>query len=117
LKELDELIEQITVDCYDDDELVTAFCEVLGDEIPVPFEVTVLGMPAQVTAVGHGRTPGVMATCRRDGHTIEVPLTSLTFPEGSVAAWLQAAYLRHLGHNPGRTTPPDGWRLRSWEDE
>ena len=34
---------------------MTAFCEVLGDEIPVPFEVTVLGMPAQVTAVGHGR--------------------------------------------------------------
>ena len=32
LKELDELIEQITVDCYDD-EVMTAFCEVLGDEI------------------------------------------------------------------------------------
>ena len=37
---------------------MTAFCTVLGDEIPVPFDVVFLGMPVQVIAIGAGRTPG-----------------------------------------------------------
>lgn len=97
MKELDELIAEIVVDCYDEDECMMAFCTVLGDEIPVPFETVFLGIPIDVIAIGAGRAPGVVATCCRGKETGEVDLTSLTFPDGSFAAWLQAAYLRYLG--------------------
>lgn len=65
VKELDELIAEIVVDCYDEDECMTAFCTVLGDEIPVPFTTVFLGIPVDVIAIGAGRAPGVVATCCR----------------------------------------------------
>ncbi len=117
MQELDELIAEIVVDCYDDDERMVAFCTALEDEIPVPFETVFLGIPIEVIAIGTGRAPGVVATCRHEEETGEVDLASLTFPDGSVAAWLQAAYLRYLGHDPGRPTPPPGWRLGSWDQQ
>jgi hypothetical protein len=115
VQELDELIAEIVVDCHDEDECMMAFRTVLGDEIPVPVETVLLGMLVEVIAIGAGRAPGVLATCRRGKEIAEVDLTSLTLPAGSVAAWLQAAYLRYLGHDPGPVSPPPGWRLGSWE--
>lgn len=94
---------------------MTAFCTVLGDEIPVPFDVVFLGMPVEVIAIGAGRTPGVVATCRCGNETGEIGLASLTLPDGSVAAWLQAAYLRYLGNDPGQARPPPRWHLTSWD--
>lgn len=117
MKELDDLIDEIVVDCDDDEERMTAFCEVLADDIPVPFGTTFPGMPVEVVAIGQGRAPGVVATCRRGEDIGEVDLASLPFPDGSVAAWLQAAYLRYLGHDPGQPTPPPGWRLQAWEQQ
>ncbi|MGH3981926.1 MAG: hypothetical protein ACRDST_04330 [Pseudonocardiaceae bacterium] len=38
MRELDDLIAEIVVDCHDEDECMMAFCTALGDEIPVPFE-------------------------------------------------------------------------------
>ncbi len=86
-------------------------CGGIGDEIPVPFETVFLGIPVDVIAIGAGRAPGVVATCCRGKETGEIDLTSLTFPDGSIAAWLQAAYLRYLGYDPGRPSPPPAWRL------
>jgi hypothetical protein len=116
VKELDDLIAKIVVDCYDEDECVGAFCAVLEDEIPVPFETVFLGIPVEVIAIGAGRAHGVVATCRNGEETGDVDLTSLTFPDGSVAAWLQAAHLR-LGHDPGQLSPSPGWHLRSWDQQ
>jgi hypothetical protein len=117
MQEIDGLIAEIVVDCYDEDECVGAFCAVLEDEILVPFETIFLGIPVQVIAIGAGRFHGVVATCRNGEETGDVDLTSLTFPDGSVAAWLQAAYLRYLGHDPGRPSPPPGWHLRSCDQQ
>ena len=52
MKELDDLIAEIVVDCHDEDECAEAFPTVLGDEISVPFETIFLGMPVEVIAVG-----------------------------------------------------------------
>jgi hypothetical protein len=117
VKELDDLVASIVVDCYDEDECMMAFCTVLGDEIPLPCEAVLLGMPVEVVAVGEGKARGVVATCHRGQETGDVDLTSLTFPEGSVAAWLQAAYLRYLGQHPGRPSQPPGWHLGSWDQQ
>lgn len=117
MKELDELIAEIVVDCHDEDECMTAFCTVLEEEIPVPFETVFLGMPVEVIAIGEGRASGVVATCRRGEESNDVDLTSLTFQDGSVAAWLQAAYLQYLGQDPGRPSAPPGWEMRGWEQQ
>ncbi|MCE7007046.1 hypothetical protein LWC34_30075 [Kibdelosporangium philippinense] len=81
----------------------------------MPFETVFLGIPVDVIAIGAGRAPGVVATCRRGKETAEIDLTSLTFPDGTVAAWLRAAYLRYLGRDPGQPGRPPGWCLRSWD--
>ncbi|MGH3872580.1 MAG: hypothetical protein ACRDSR_13915 [Pseudonocardiaceae bacterium] len=65
MRELDDLIAEIVVDCHDKDECMMAFCTVLGDEILVPFETVFLGIPVDVITIGAGRAPGVVATCRR----------------------------------------------------
>lgn len=111
MKELDDLIAEIIVDCHDEDECMLAFCDVVENEIPLPFETVFLGMPIEVIAIGAGQAPGVLATCRRGKEIGEIDLTSLKFPDGSVAAWLQAAYLRWLGHDPGRPSAPPDWHL------
>lgn len=45
---LDELIEQAIVDAYTDDEQLSGFHVMIGDNLAVPFQTTVLGL--QVTA-------------------------------------------------------------------
>jgi len=46
--ELDELIEQATVDCYHDAEQVTGLFTMIEEHLELPFTTTVLGMPVTV---------------------------------------------------------------------
>ncbi|WP_241564521.1 calcium-binding protein [Nonomuraea polychroma] len=48
---LDELIEQVIVDAYDDDERLSGFHVMIGDNLAVPFETTVLGLQVTVAAI------------------------------------------------------------------
>ena len=42
--ELDALIDEATVDAYGEDEELTGFAVMIGDNLAVPFETTVLGI-------------------------------------------------------------------------
>ena len=42
--ELDALIDQATVDCYNDDEELAGFAVMLEDNLALPFETTALGV-------------------------------------------------------------------------
>lgn len=44
-KELSNLIEEIIVDAYGDDEQLSAFRQVIGDEVPMPADAFVIGEP------------------------------------------------------------------------
>ena len=46
--ELDALIAQATVDCYSEDEELAGFAAMIGDNLAVPFETTVLGVTVTV---------------------------------------------------------------------
>src|SRR6478672_10801581 len=64
---LDDLIEQITVDAYGDSEQLWAYRQVFEDDVAVPFDAFVLGVPVTVTKVdfdGNERR-GLTANCRR----------------------------------------------------
>jgi hypothetical protein len=53
IKRLGKLIEEITVDAYGDDEQFSAFCQVIEDEVDLPTEGFVIGVPVVVTEIDY----------------------------------------------------------------
>jgi hypothetical protein len=49
--ELDELVEQATVDAYDDEEQLTGLYTMLAEHLAVPFKTVVLGVEVTVKKV------------------------------------------------------------------
>ena len=45
------MIEEATVDCYNEDEQVTGLFTMIEDNLALPFETTVLGMAVSVVSV------------------------------------------------------------------
>ncbi|MBK8693563.1 MAG: hypothetical protein IPN17_15040 [Deltaproteobacteria bacterium] len=92
---LRELIEEATVDAYDEEEQRMGFYTMLEDNLAVPFETEVLGVAVQVTEVELNDAQDIVALCQRGRHTqriaiVDVPLPKPP-PEG--AEWI-AAYRR-----------------------
>jgi hypothetical protein len=107
---LDDLIAKILVDCYGEDEELTAFLTILDDEVRLPAEATVLKRPVTVTEFDYpdGRRE-LIALCRSAQDAQQLALADVVFPDGTIAAWLHAAYRRYLGLKPFPATPPAGW--------
>lgn len=98
--QLDALIEELTIDCYNDEEQETGF-QVGAEEALVHGELAQLaGHELEVREVIHGpdvRT-GLRARVRgQDGVTHEVTLSDLIFPNDSELGSIVAAYRRWLG--------------------
>ena len=97
---VDELLEDILVDAYGEDEQLWAFRQAFEDDVPMPVEGTVIGEAVSVTKIDYDGNPqqGLRATCRKsDGKTYGVALADVAFPDGSTAASYRAAYLQWLG--------------------
>lgn len=102
LRELDALIETLTVDAYNDEEQISGFL-VGADEALQPGEPALLvGVEVNVFEVDTGpdaRT-GLTARVRRDDMTYDVTLADLTFAADSQLALIVAAYRRWQGRPP-----------------
>ena len=101
--ELDQLIEEITVDAYGDDEQLWAFRQVFEDSVPVPCDGFVIGEPVVVVAFDYdgNERRGLTARCRRaDGSTHVVAASEVTLPRGSIGARYLAAYCKWSGLDP-----------------
>lgn len=81
--ELEDLIEQITVDAYGDPEQLWAFRQAFEDELSVPCAASVIGEPVMVVQFdfdGNERR-GMVAKCRReDGSLYTVSAADVLFP-------------------------------------
>jgi hypothetical protein len=81
--DLDELIEEITVDANGEDEQLWAFRQAIENGIAVPCDATVIGEPVTVTKFdydGNNRR-GLTATCRRaDGKKHVVAASEVVIP-------------------------------------
>jgi hypothetical protein len=111
LVDLDELVADITMDAYGDDEQLTAFFEVFASEVRTPAAATVLGTELEVLGFDYVDVrQGIVARVRRQGAEQDVHVADLIFPSDSVAARVQAAYRRWLGLAPHPTHLPAGWR-------
>ncbi len=90
---LQALIQEATVDCYDEEEQQTGFMTMLEDNVICPFQARVVGEPVQVTGFEPAeRGRGLFATCTRGGKTYRVDLRSVEWiephPEGF--EWVEA---------------------------
>lgn len=97
--ELDELIEQITVDAYSD-EGYWSFLQAIEDGVRFPFGASLVGAPVEVTGIdfdGDERR-GLVATVKRDRSSATISILDLDFTETEQpVAWIVAAHRRWLG--------------------
>lgn len=101
--DLDELIEEIIVDCYGGDEQFWGFRQVLEDEIPFPVDAFVIGEPVSVVVIDYegDKRRGLMATCRRkDGSEHVVSACDVVIPQGWKGARYLAAYRKWMDLEP-----------------
>ena len=54
-EELDALVEDATVDAYNDEEQLGGFAVMIEDNLEMPFETTVLGVMVTVNGVAQNR--------------------------------------------------------------
>ncbi len=109
LADLDELIEEITVDAYGDDETLWAFRQALEDNVPLPSDGFVIGEPVSVIEIDYdgNERRGLTARCRReDGSEHVVAASDVVLPQRSSGARHVAAYRKWLGLDPSPSETP-----------
>lgn len=90
--DLESMVEDALVDAYTHEEQLAGFFTVVEDNLMVPFETAVLGVPVTVERVD--LTPGgeIVAICVRGNKPQQIPILDLplpsTAPEG--AEWIEA---------------------------
>jgi len=96
--QLDAMVEEATVDCYNESEQITGLVTVIEDELTVPFQTQVLGVDVTVERVDLNGDDQIVAICARAKLRQSIPLLDLPLPtpppEG--AEWIEA-YRHWLG--------------------
>jgi hypothetical protein len=96
--QLDAMVEDATVDCYNESEQITGLFTVIEDELEVPFNTRVLGVDVTVERLTLSYDDRIVAICSREKLRQAIPLLDLplptTPPEG--AQWIEA-YRHWLG--------------------
>lgn len=83
-KQLDKLLEEATVDCYDEYEAFEGVVVTLGDRLPFPFEAKALGETVEVIGFNDNRCDlkrGVIATVRKGKKEYGVTLSEIELPK------------------------------------
>ncbi len=95
--ELDELVEQATVDAYDGEEQLTGFFTMLAEQLAVPFKTVVLGVEVTVKKVDLLPGSRIVAVCKRGRHRQAIGILDLPLPDPAPAGaeWIEA--YRHWG--------------------
>jgi hypothetical protein len=92
---LDELIDEITVDCHDEDEQLMAFHAAFDDEARPPAKGTVIGEDIEVLSIGPSdRRRELTATCRHANRNYEIALLDIDIQADPATQRLIAAYHR-----------------------
>jgi len=89
---LDKLIEEATVDCYNESEEVTGIFTMLEENLAVPFATTLLGVEVTIERVDLNDADEIVAVCRRGREGLRVPVIDLPLPDPKPkgAEWIDA---------------------------
>lgn len=93
--ELDAMVEEATVDAYDEYEQLAAFHTVIEDHLALPFDTTVLGITVSVTAIQDRPGSGIIALCRRGRYRQAIGILDLPLPEPPPEGWTWVEAYRH----------------------
>ena len=89
---LDELVEEALVDAYGESEQVTGFYTMMENDLRLPFQTEILGMPVNVESIDITEDDQLVALCRKDKAKQRISLSELPLPsplpEG--AEWIVA---------------------------
>lgn len=97
---LQELIEEITVDAYGEDEQLWAFRQAFEENVTMPCDGFVIGEPVSVIEFDYdgNELRGLTARCRReDGSEHVVAASDVVLPKRSSGARYIAAYRKWMG--------------------
>lgn len=85
------MVEEATIDCYDEEEQLTGFANMVEENLEVQFVTTLLGVIVTVTGVTH-TSHGLVADCVRGRHQQAIHVLDLTLPEPPPkgAEWIAA---------------------------
>jgi hypothetical protein len=92
---LAKLVEEATVDCYDETEQVMGLLTMIEDNLGLPFETRILGMPVTAECVNVTGRDDIVAVCRRGGERQAVRLLDLPLPSPPPAGSEWIAAYRH----------------------
>ena len=90
-RDLDALVEEATVDCYNDDEQLTGLFTTMEDNLALPFTTQVLGVEVTVRRLDL-RGDRIVAICHRGRERQAIAILDLKLPEPPPdgAQWIQA---------------------------
>jgi len=86
-RKLEEMVEQATVDCYNESEELGGWCTMIEENLAVPFDSTVLGVPITVRGVDLNRSGQIVAICSRGRSRQSLPILDLPLPTPPPAGW------------------------------
>jgi hypothetical protein len=93
--QLDQLIDEITVDCHDEDEQLMGFENAFDEDANFPCPGTVVGEHVEVLHVGRGDgRRELIATSQRAGTRYEIALLDVDIDADPDTSRLVAAYRR-----------------------
>jgi hypothetical protein len=89
---LRELIEEATVDCYDEEEQATGLFTMIEEHLALPFKSTVLGITIDVVSIDIGGSGRLVAVCKAGRHRQRIALDDLPLPTPAPAGaeWIAA---------------------------
>jgi hypothetical protein len=89
---LDRLIEEAIVDCYGESEQLVGLHTMIENNLALPFETMVLGVPVTVVRIDLTQRDEIVAVCRRAGVRQTVPILDLPLPSRRPAGveWIDA---------------------------
>jgi hypothetical protein len=86
------MVEEAVVDCYNESEQRVGLYTMIEDNLALPFETMVLGVPVIVERVDLTRSDEIVAVCRRARMRQTVPILDLPLPSPRPAGaeWIDA---------------------------
>ena len=86
------MVEEATVDCYNESEQVCGWFTMIDENLAVPFEAMVLGVTVTVERVDITEADQIVAICSRGRRRQSIPILDLPLPTPPPdgAEWIEA---------------------------
>ena len=91
-QQLDKMIEEATVDCYDEQEQASGFFTMIEDNLVFPFTARVFGIDVSVVGIEMDDDGSLKVVCEHGGERQLIGLTDLPLPAPPPvgAEWIDA---------------------------